>query len=891
MSAPANLSEDEELLRDFLTEADEKIAALDLAFVALEREPARKELVEEIFRHLHTLKGNSGFFGLSALGSLAHQGESVLAEVRSGALAVTPELITLLLECADGVRAIVEHINRSGSEGADVYGDLRERLASARAGGSASATGKSSSALPVSGAAPALEAPALEAELPAAPGEPPGPLAAAEPALAAAPDAGAPAGGDGTVRVPVRLIEDLMNQVGELVLCRNQLLQHLARADAAEVEQTAQTLDHLTTRLQENMMKTRLQPIGTVFNKFPRIVRDLARMTGKVIELRVEGQSTEIDKSLIEAVTDPLTHIMRNAVDHGIEAPEVRVARGKPRQGTLELRAYHEGGQVIVALRDDGAGIDPARVRRKAVEKGLLTAAQAEQLTERQAMELIFAPGFSTVEQVTSLSGRGVGMDVVKRHVERVNGHIEIESVLGSGTLFRLQIPLTLAIMPALLVEVGAGRFAIPQANLVELLSLEGEELASRVRVIKGLRVLRVRDELVPLVALGELLVLPETPVDAGAEAAPLSVVVVRAGAQHLGLLVDSIIDTEEIVVKPLFPAVKKAGCFAGSTILGDGRVALILDVPGLLRRSKVADRAASPELVSEPARETHGFLLFEAAPGVRLAVPHLLVQRIEVLPKSAVQRMGERLAVHIGERLVPVVLLDRHLPVPPVPPPEETITVLLFELTGQLVAVQVHQVIDCVDHAGDVDGSTFTADGILGSALIEGRGVLLVDLYRVFEKEDASWFRSGQAKAPEGEAGRPVRILLAEDADFFRNLVCSYLRHAGYEVTAAVDGRDALDKLATGSFDLLLTDLTMPRLDGFGLAQAVRRDARHARIPIIAITSLDSPADRERAVRVGIDDYRLKLDREELLEAVREAMAKTAARTGAPAASAQARP
>ncbi|RKH99092.1 chemotaxis protein CheA, partial [Corallococcus praedator] len=534
-------------MREFLLESREHVQSVEATVLELEAQPGSQALLAQLFRSLHTVKGTCGFLGFTRLEGLMHAAEELLGLARDKRLTLDRERVSTLLALADVARGALEHIEATGMEPAADHSALHARLAGAAA------------------ASVPLEAP----EAPPVPG--------------ILPWRGSSTGVDSKLRVDVALLDRLMNLMGELVLARNRILQCAAGpTPGADLVTASQRLDVVTTQVQQVVMKTRLQSVGQVWNRFPRLVRELALGCGKQVRLVLQGADTELDKTLVEALHDPLTHLLRNAVDHGVETPEQRVQRGKPPMGCVTLSASHEGGLVHLGMSDDGAGIDVQRVRQVAVQRGLVTADQSARMSDLEARMLIFMPGFSTAERVTSLSGRGVGMDVVRTQVERIGGTVEVHSRQGQGTTFTLKIPLTLAIIPALLVTCRGDRYALPQASLREVVWLEPDQARRDITRLQDASVLRLRGELLPLVVLAsELGVGPAAPkLDEGA-----TIVVLQAGERTFGLWVDAIHDTEEIVVKPLWKHLKGLACYAGATVLGDGRVALILDAMGLGRR------------------------------------------------------------------------------------------------------------------------------------------------------------------------------------------------------------------------------------------------------------------------------------------------------------------
>jgi two-component system, chemotaxis family, sensor kinase CheA len=556
---------------------------------------------------------------------------------------------------------------------------------------------------------------------------------------------------DATIRVDVRVLDSLMNLVGELVLARNQILQHLDKMEESGLLPAAQRLDLITGELQEGVMKTRMQPIGNIWSKFPRMVRDVALNCGKQVRIEMQGKETELDKTILEAIKDPLTHLLRNAVDHGLELPEARQAAGKSSEGCLLLNAFHEGGQVNIEISDDGGGLNVERIRKKAVQNGVVTAEQAAQLGEREVFDLIFLPGFSTAEKVTNVSGRGVGMDVVKTNIEKIGGTVDIQSKPGAGTTVRMKIPLTLAIVPALIVTCTGDRYAIPQLSLLELVRIEQEDARTAIENVHGAPVYRLRGHLLPLVFLDEELEVGSSLKEESRKVAEnsevegrgASIVVLQADEQQFGLVVDEVNDTEEIVVKPLGRNLKGVSAYSGATIMGDGRVALILDVPGIAQRSRVLskshDRLRSEVREEKEARakQAEALLLFADQSGSRMAIPLARASRLEVFSQGAIEQVGDREVVQYRGEIMPIVrvgeiIRDRrkrprggefHAPAD-----QNFLHVVVFENDGRNVGLVVGQVLDIV--AEDLSAlSAASREGVLGCALIQTKVTELIDL------------------------------------------------------------------------------------------------------------------------------------------------------------------
>jgi two-component system chemotaxis sensor kinase CheA len=760
----------EEIIGEFLVEANEELDQFDRDLVELEKDPTSTTLLARIFRAIHTIKGSGGTLGFQKLAALSHVGENMLSRMRDITLVLSPEITTALLAMTDSLRQILAQIAKSGEEGDGDYTHVAAQLSLLLEGP------------PVQKPeiAPAKVAPAKTAPARTAPEKTPDPVPGPAPLLgellvssgAASPievavaldqqrcgdsrkvgeilvanDAAEPTAvldalksqaethadvSSNTIRVDVGLLDKLMNLVGELVLARNQILQFTATQKDAVYLGAAQRLNLITTELQEGVMKTRMQPIGTVWNKLPRIVRDLALSCGKSVQIEMSGAETELDKTIIEAIKSPLTHIIRNAVDHGIELPEVREANGKPREGRLSLRAFHEGGQVNIEISDDGAGIRTDQVKQKAIAKGTITADQAARMTERDILSLIFAPGISTARQVTNISGRGVGMDVVKTNIEKIGGAIDLQSTVGQGMTIKIKIPLTLAIIPALIVTSGGDRFAIPQVSLVELVRVEGEHAARGIESIQGTPVYRLRGRLLPIVSLNRELKLGT---DDACMAESINIVVLQAGVRQFGLVVDEINDTEEIVVKPLSKQLKSVRCFAGATIMGDGRVALILDVVGLAQLAGVVSELNEDAVASETLAKTGGasaqqsaWLLFKAGANGRMAIPLSLVSRLEEFPVSNIECSAGRDVVQYRGQIMPLIRVSDVLGLQ-VTARADPLQVIVYSEGGRCIGLVVDEIVDIADQDVEVTRE-HCPTGILGTTVIQQHVTDLLDVH-----------------------------------------------------------------------------------------------------------------------------------------------------------------
>jgi len=818
------MNENDDIVKEFLVESYENLDRLDRDLVELEKHPSDREILASIFRTIHTIKGTTGFLGFSKLEKVAHVGENLLAKLRDGQLRLHPALTTALLAMVDAVRQMLASIEAAGNEGERNDQELIARLTLllTAEGGPAPPPRTRRAKVSAAGKSAAIEPPPSESKaVTSAPDEPaPAPPVPADgeslaPSLGdilisrgkathrevreavAEQQAGDPrrvgeilveqgavksqevldalraqqlhgqSASESTIRVDVGLLDTLMNLVGELVLARNQILQFTKRIEDAGLVTAGQRLNLIASELQESVMKTRMQPIGSIWSRFPRTVRDVALGCGKQVRIQMEGQETELDKTLIEAIKDPLTHLVRNAVDHGIEHPEARRAAGKDPEGILLLRAFHEGGQVNIEISDDGAGLNLEKVVQKAVQKGLITADQAARMSEREMANLIFAAGLSTAEKVTNVSGRGVGMDVVKTNIERIGGTVDVQTALGKGTSVKIKIPLTLAIVPALIVTSDGQRFAIPQVSLLELVGLDGNQANRGIEMIHGAPVYRLRGRLLPLVYLKQVLKIGLAPDETspgggtehgGASAVEIggagagnvferiNVVVLQADGRRFGLVVDEISDTEEIVVKPLGRHLKHISVYAGATIMGDGKVALILDVLGLAQSSSIVadthERArAEEERAKAEDRDLQKLVLFAGRSGSRMAVPLSMLARLENIPGTDVERSGNHWVTQYRGQILPLIrishaLEERRNMNRAEDGPDDILTlptsanlqVLVLENAGHSFGLVVNEILDIVE-GGAGPQSPPTRIGVLYSSVISDRVTELLDV------------------------------------------------------------------------------------------------------------------------------------------------------------------
>ena len=675
---------------------------------------------------------------------------------------------------------------------------------------------------------------------------------------------------ESNIRVNVKLLDYLMNLAGELVLSRNQLLQSISSDDWHAVDIAKQRIDIVTSELQDAIMQTRMQPIGKIFDKYPRVVRDLARQLGKEVKLEVEGREVELDKSIIEGLNDPLTHMIRNSVDHGIETPADRRKAGKEEQGHLIMKAFHEAGQIMIEIIDDGKGINGELLAKKSVSKGLITEEQAKAMSIKEKINLIFQPGFSTSEQISDVSGRGVGMDVVKSNLDSLGGVVDVRSEVGKGTTIRIKLPLTLAIVPSLLISSGNERFAIPQVNLDELLRIPANQIDSKIELVGDAKVVRLREELLPILDLSEIIGIEKNQID---KRHAINIAVVSAGTFKYGLVVDELHDSEEIVVKPLGKHLNKCKEYAGATILGDGKVALILDVANIaslaslnaLDIKNINEDSHGKSLKKDPDLEY--FLLFRSSEKEQFAVPLNLVARIEKIKASEMEKLGKRNVIQYRGGSIPLFTINEVASVKEIDERDSYI-VIVFTVSGKEFGLLATGPLDSAEVSVNVDEKVFKQPGILGSMVIGKHTTLLFDVYGFIEAAQPQWLE--QDKPEDDEI---ITILLAEDTAFFRKQMVNFLKDEGFKVIDAEDGLVAWELLEKNKNEItiVLTDIEMPNMNGLELTKKIKTDSRFSKLPVIAVTSLTDEKTRIKGQKAGIDDYQVKLDRDRLLSSIRK--------------------
>ena len=881
----------DELLNEFLTETNEALAEVDSCMVKLEQNPNDPDLLSEVFRLVHTIKGTCGFLGLPRLESVAHVAEDVLGKYRDGDLTVTASSVTLILEALDCIKSILGVLERDEKEPEGNDADLIARLQAVADGADPANTNSASDASNVEetvdtvvmeNAEPDQIEDQEEEIMASANIESEAEVAKAETAVAAPSQNDSVAAGDApleskianqNIRVRVDLLEHLMTMVSELVLTRNQLLQMVRGQTDNEFAAPLNRLSLVTTELQEGVMKTRMQPIGNAWAKLPRIIRDLALELNKKIDLKMLGADTELDRQVLELIKDPLTHMVRNSADHGLESAEERRAAGKPEVGTVTLNAFHEGGHIIIQISDDGRGINIAKVKQKALEKELVTESDLESMSDQQVSQLIFNPGFSTAAEVTSVSGRGVGMDVVRTNVEKIGGTIELKPVEGKGTVFTIKIPLTLVIVSALIVEASGERFAIPQISVVELVRASAHT-EHNVELLNDAPVLRLRDRLLPLVSLSQVLDIEDEAKEFDTEAETF-IVVSQVGTYNFGIIVDRVFDTEEIVVKPVPPMMRDIGVFSGNTILGDGSIVMILDPNGLASAGTQVAVASGEEADAETTRDnqsddTLAMLVFKAGEGAPRAVPLALVARLEEIDRNAIEISDGNPVVQYRGQLMPLVVSDNQQTLEG----DGKTPIIVFSEGGRSMGLVVDEIIDIVDDALDVELAA-NQPGIAGSAVIAGKVTDVVDAGYYLTQAFSDWFKNHGSV--DGGDGGQKRLLLVDDSPFFRNMLSPLLSAAGYDVTMADGGDAALSMLKSGdAFDIIVSDIEMPGIDGIEFAKACRNDDRWKETPIVALSSHTTTADMHKGREAGFTDYVAKFDREALLAALSQSLSIT---------------
>ncbi len=868
---------DPETLALFIEESQEALQRIDQQLVDAERGEVPDNLMASLFRDIHTMKGSAGFLDFARTTRLAHVTEDLLAKLRDGTIVADATHFALLMKSVDLLRQFLEAIKDTGDE---VALDTDELVAQLRA------------AMQTEAQAETMNAPAAAVAMASAAASPTEPAESHAEEAESTPSAMAhdeisPAAvsamlqgntgatepkakhdaADGTVRVNVGVLDNLMNLIGELVLARNQMVQIVKSTRDAGVNAQAacQRLSLVTSDLQEQIMKTRMQPVARVFEKIPRMVRDLCQQTGKRVTPMIEGNTTEIDKALVEAIRDPVLHIVRNAIDHGIEFAEDRIRTGKSAIGKLMVHAAHEGGTVIIEIKDDGKGMDPAKLRAHAVNKGLLTEAQVERLSDREALELVFRPGFSTAAKVTDLSGRGVGMDVVRTHIERAGGQVELDSVVGKGTTIRLKMPLTLAIIPALLVRCGEQRFAIPQVNLLELVYLDDDQAASTIETVRGASIYRLRGEVLPLVFLDDILKVQPRP------AGGMNIVVVGIGTRRYGIVVDDVHDTEEIVIKPLSGHLKRIPAYSGAAVLGDGGVALILEVAGLATMSgmDVVSQRRSDTTAQTNAQNTDAgtqpYVVFMSGAQGRCAVPLSMVSRLEHIPRERIEMVAGQEVVQYRNTIMPIVRPETVIPLGTSMDDGSSEQPLIVFDFGHTVGMAVQTIIDvtqvdCTQLQRDSDNAF-----VQGRTVVLGQTTLILDVYNIVRQSAPRFVQDRR------QVQQRARVLLIDHSNAMRAATSLYLQTAGIDVIEAHGVQTALKIIGKTdqALDAVITDVEFADGSSYELLQAIQN--QRGDVPCLLWSHLEDESIDLLAQQFKVRAKVNKQSREQLLEALEQ--------------------
>jgi two-component system chemotaxis sensor kinase CheA len=922
----------ESAMGEFFSEAEEIIARVNLNLAKFESSGRSEDIIDSLYRDIHTLKGSAQLFGFSGIGIIGHALEACLEPVRSKHIALADDLVNMAYACMDFIGRIIKdpekdlkkdpscareielfvaglvevateaiNGNYKFSSGAtlpiDDHVQYRQELkrflpteyspdstfvgvsqpssAKALLGQSKTNTNSHPKALLLSDASekPMSQAPSTKEPI------------SIKPKIDSENNDGSTSESS-TIRVQINLLDRLMNLVGEMVLVRNQVLQYNQKNEDYEFLNLSQRLDLVTSELQENVMKTRMQPIGSVLTKFQRVVRDISRELNKQIEFTVKGAETELDKSLLESIKDPLTHIIRNSCDHGLESADDRRSAGKSETGHVLVRAFHEGGQVVIEITDDGRGLNLPKILAKAVEKKIVPAEKANSLSEREVAQLIFAPGFSTADQVSAISGRGVGMDVVKTNIEKAGGIVDLSTEMGKGTTLRLRIPLTLAIVPAMIVCSGKQFFAIPQVKLQELVRVDMDGDGPKIEFLQGQPIFRLRGQLLPLIFINNILNLTENPDHSESQVRILNIVVLAGDGDPFGLVVDEIRDTADIVVKPLPQFLKRLNVYSGATIMGDGTVSLILDVVGVAEKANIqtgTNKKATQEAQALATsrnvnQETQELLFFELNGLGKYCLPLILVQRLEEFSRSQIESSGKERIVKYRNSILPLISLNAYLKTKPAESSEisEKISVIVVSKRRRLFGIEVNQIFDVINLSSEIETPLQETPGVLGNVISGDEIATVVDVLGIIEDiigSDPAGIQGAQKTITPLKSKKPLRILFAEDTPFFVKHVQKILTDLNIECVHALDGEAAMKILRSSTpekFDLILSDIEMPNMNGFQLAEFVRKDAHWNKIPMIALTTRFREADVKKGLESGFNQYLEKLKADQLVEAIK---------------------
>lgn len=812
----------EDVPAEFFAEVSEAMENVSNLIMKIEAGESNKDIIDSIYRSIHTVKGAADLFEFSLTSKLAHAMESGLEEARkTGATQLDPQLLSILLESVDLINQSVRDYSKSSLiQEVNAKISLLESLSKQVQVTQVQEIKQNKNEQEDNEVKSSVEHKEVT---------------------------------DTTIRVQVSLLDKLMTLMGEMVLVRNQVLQYTEQCDNMEFTRLGQRLNQVTSELQEETMKTRMQPIGNILNKFQRMVRDLSTSLDKKIQLKLIGTETELDKSLLEAVKDPLTHIVRNSCDHGLETSAERLRSGKNETGLITIEAYHEGGQVVVEISDDGRGLQQEKILNKAIERGIITNSQASALSSRDIFNLIFMPGFSTAQQISNVSGRGVGMDVVKSNIQKIGGFVEVSSTEGKGTKITLKIPLTLAIVPALIVKADGDSYAIPQVKLVELIRVSRRAL----EIIHGKNFYRLRGNLLPIINIYEVF---ENNLDVNYhEQDEINVVVLHSQGQFFGLAVDEIVDTYDIVVKPLAKFLSSLSIYSGATVLGDGSVAFILDILGIAQKCLAQEGRENEnrkELVegsNYDDSEIKEYVLIDLGVKTKYAISSSMVKRLEEYRSDAFEYSGTQKVLRYRGQILPIISLANVLGNHYSADENDTVSVIVVSMNDQLFGIEVFKTIDIFSTQAYLDKSFVSHRCIEGNLIEENEIIVVINLETVVDE-----YRSEYRKLSQSADRSIKKILLVEDTESIRTKTCDVLMDAGYEVVCAVDGVDGLKKLAENKlqFDLIVSDIEMPRMNGYEFTAKVRTIDRMKKIPVIAFTTKNSESDLKLAKDSGFTSF-----------------------------------
>jgi len=883
------MNPEDEVFKNFLVEMGEKLEELEDGLAELEN-GFSTDLVNKLFRAVHTIKGGGGFFGLTKVSELSHVFEDLLMKIREGDLDFNEGMIAPFYSACDALKGMHESDDYGNNSDID---PICLELKAAHNPQSAVTVGSPSPP-------PDEEAVMEEEKVTEVPPEQksgnkdkqedpktePEKEDRVEPKKTVMEPKKGPdknMAQTETIRVKVDLLNKLMELTGEIVLGRNQLLRQFSeRGDKT----TMVAMAHMISDLQQLVLQTRMQPIGGTFTKFNRIVRDLAKQLEKPIKLVVKGEDTELDRSIIESLSDPLTHLIRNCADHGLETPEDRIPLGKDRVGTIWLQARHEGGQVVITVEDDGKGIDGEKIKAKAVANHAITQAEGDKMGENEAAKLIFHPGLSTADEITSLSGRGVGMDVVKSTFEKLGGAIDLETKVGSGTKVIIHLPTTLTIMSSLIVRIGEDRFAVPHSELKEVILVRPEDEV-QIERIRDRKVYRLRGNIIPILSMREIagvddqgkvldqgaISYPETE---GREEGECLFLVLHSGTNQFGLLIDSIDHTEEIVVKPLAQILSKLTFYAGSSILGDSDVAMVLSANGICQSHKlhihdvetnVRSQKSLAEIQLIDMQEKQDLLVFRFSPDEQLAIPLSLVFKVEQIERNEIQTVSENHFINLEGKNILLVYLDKFLRLKPLPEDLKTYYIITPKIKGFEVGIVASTIEESVHMRLNLDSPPINQKAILGITSIREKLTFLVDLFSLAEQVSPDRFKRNELE------GRPEkdRLLVVDDTPFFRDLEKTYFESVGFRVTVANNGQEALELLLERPqyYNLVVSDIVMPIMDGYELVKNIKANAKLEHVPVIALTSFTEEENHEKAIAAGFDGYAMKTNKETILKAV----------------------